>query len=115
MGQREDLREHENLSRGFVASLAGIAMTLFAWYGPWAWPAAPAFAVIRVAFGSDSNFADLPYAEKSAFVVLLILVNAGAWALAVRAMIVVLDCLVPKVRNVHRRAGETAPHSSHLI
>jgi hypothetical protein len=87
----------DEMSRGFIASLAGIAMTLFAWYGPWAWPAAPAFAVIRIAFGTDSNFADLPYAEKSTVVVLLILVNVGAWAAGVRAVMVAWDRVAPKV------------------
>jgi hypothetical protein len=82
------------MSRGFIASLAGIAMTLFGWYGPWAWPAAPAFAVIRIAFGTDSNFADLPYAEKGAFVVLLILVNVGAWAVLTRALLTIVDRLI---------------------
>ncbi len=86
------------MSRGFVASLAGIAMTLFAWYGPWAWPAAPAFIVIRVAFGSHSNFADLPHAEKSAFVVLLILVNVGTWAMLTRALLTIVDRLISKRR-----------------
>ena len=34
------------MSRGFPSASAGIAMTIFSWYGPWEWPAWPAFAVI---------------------------------------------------------------------
>ena len=79
------------MSRGFIATLAGIAMTIFAWYGPWAWPAAPAFAVIRIAFGTDSNFADLETSAKAMFVVLLILLNVGALAAVARVLIAVLD------------------------
>jgi hypothetical protein len=66
------------MSRGFVAALAGIAMTLLAWYGPWAWPAWPAFMVIDLVFG-HGGFADLPYATRSAVVVVLIIVNVSAW------------------------------------
>jgi hypothetical protein len=66
------------LSRGFLSALAGVAMTLFAWYGPWAWPAWPAFAVIDLVFG-HGGFADLPYATRSAVVVGLIIVNVSVW------------------------------------
>ena len=53
-------------------------MTLLAWYGPWAWPAWPAFTVIDLVFG-HGGFADLPYAARSAVVVVLIIVNVSAW------------------------------------
>ena len=66
-------------SRGFLASLLGVAMTLLAWYGPWEWPAFPAFTVIKYGFGSQSSFGELPYAQRSAAIVGLIAVNVAAW------------------------------------
>jgi hypothetical protein len=78
------------MSRGFVAALAGIAMTIFAWYGPWAWPAWPALTLIDVVFGSDTAFAELPFAARAATITMLIVVNTMFWgalvALAIRAM-----------------------------
>lgn len=68
------------LSRGFVSALVGAGVTLLAWYGPWEWPAWPAFSVIEIVYGSHSAFADQPYATRAAAVVALILVNVGAWA-----------------------------------
>ncbi len=65
------------MSRGFISALVGIAMTIFSWYGPWSWPAWPAYTVMAMV---RTNFADLPYLTKGAFVVLLIIVNVGVWA-----------------------------------
>lgn len=76
------------MSKGFLASVAGIAMTLFAWYGPWAWPAWPAFTVIDLAFGSG-GFSELPYAQKAIAVVVLIVVNAGFWAAIAYALMLI--------------------------
>lgn len=66
------------MSRGFVCALIGLAMTLFAWYGPWAWPAWPAFSAITLVFGR-SGFAEYPFALRSAIVVLLIVLNVSVW------------------------------------
>jgi hypothetical protein len=66
------------VSRGFVSAMIGIGMTLFAWYGPWAWPAWPAFTTIDLLFG-HRGFADLPYVQRSAVLVALIVVNIGFW------------------------------------
>ena len=74
-------------STAFISALAGLAMTILSWYGPWEWPAWPAFAVMDVAFGSRTNFADLSYRTKSIAVVILIIVNVAAWALVTRACI----------------------------
>jgi len=74
-------------SLGFVCALFGLALTIFSWYGPWAWPAWPAFGAIDLAFGSRSNFADLSYRTRAIAVVVLIVVNAAVWALLARACI----------------------------
>ena len=71
------------MSRGFIAALAGIAMTLFAWYGPWAWPAWPAFTTIDLLFGSNTAFADLPFATRAATITMLIIVNVAFWGAVV--------------------------------
>jgi hypothetical protein len=77
---RSAARSRRIVSRGFVSALAGVAMTLLAWYGPWAWPAWPAFEVIDLVFG-QAGFADLPFATRSAVVVVLIIVNVSSWGL----------------------------------
>ena len=78
------------MSRGFVAALAGIAMTIFAWYGPWEWPAWPALTLIDLVFGSHTAFAELPFATRAATITMLIIVNVAFWGalvwIAMRAM-----------------------------
>lgn len=71
------------MSRGFIAALTGIAMTLLAWYGPWAWPAWPAFTVIDLLFGTNTAFADLPFATRAATITMLIIVNVAFWGVVV--------------------------------
>jgi hypothetical protein len=66
------------MSRSFISALIGLAMTLLAWYGPWAWPAWPAFTAISLVFGR-TGFADYPFAVRSAIVVLLIVLNVSFW------------------------------------
>jgi hypothetical protein len=66
------------MSRGFVAALAGLAVTVVAWIGPWSWPAWPAFAVLNLVFGN--RFARLPYAGRAVAIVVLIAVNVAFWA-----------------------------------
>ena len=71
------------VSRGFLAALGGIAMTLLAWFGSWAWPGWPAsFAIDLLGF---ADFAELPRLAKSSIVVLLIIINVGTWAIILRA------------------------------
>ena len=72
------------VSRGFIAALGGIGMTLLAWFGSWAWPGWPASVAIDL-LGKWGDFAELPRLQKSAIVVLLIIINVGTWAAAFRA------------------------------
>jgi hypothetical protein len=74
------------LSRNFLCTLFGLAMTIFSWFAPWSWPAAPALATMRILVGTQTSFADLPYAARGAVLIALIVINVAAWALA--AMIV---------------------------
>jgi hypothetical protein len=70
------------LSRGFVSALGGIAMTLLAWFGSWAWPGWPASTAIDLLGFAD--FAEFPRFAKSGVVILLIIINVGAWAAVIR-------------------------------
>jgi hypothetical protein len=74
------------VSRGFVCSLFGIAMTVFSWYGPWEWPAWPAFALLHLVFGSGAAWQELPYGQRAAVVIVLIIINSGFWALLAAAV-----------------------------
>ncbi len=61
-------------------------MTLLAWYGPWEWPAWPAFAVKDVIFGTGSGYLELPNAGRGAVIVGLIAVNVAFWGLLTRIL-----------------------------
>lgn len=51
-------------------------MTLFSWFGPWAWPAWPALAIMRL----FTDFADYAFGVRGAIIVLLIALNSAFWA-----------------------------------
>ena len=76
------------MSRGFISLLTGIGMTLFSWYGPWEWPAWPAFTAVRLAFGSG-GYDELPFAQKAAVLVGLIVLNVVFWAAIVNGIAIV--------------------------
>ncbi len=78
------------VSRGFVSALVGTGITILSWYGPWAWPAWPALAVIRFLFGTHVAFADLSYAVRAAVVVGLIVFNIGVWGIATFLLLTVV-------------------------
>jgi hypothetical protein len=67
------------MSRGFIATLAGVGVTLLAWYGPWEWPGWPAFTAISLVFGNA--FSELPFAARAASIVGLLVINIGFWVL----------------------------------
>jgi hypothetical protein len=77
------------MSRGFIATLGGIALTLLAWFGSWVWPGWPANLALD-ALGRYSAFLDLPRAAKIAVVVALIVINVGTWGLVIRALMQLL-------------------------
>lgn len=69
------------VSRGFLCILFGVAITVFAWFSPWSWPAWPAFAVMELFLRVPTT-----YGVRAAIVVLLIVVNVSTWSLAARAI-----------------------------
>jgi hypothetical protein len=83
------------MSRGFIATLGGIALTLLAWFGSWVWPGLPASLALD-ALGHYSAFPDLPRAAKVAAVVALIVINVGTWAVVIRALMQLVPRRVPR-------------------
>ena len=83
------------ISRGFASSLAGLAITFFAWYSPWAWPAWPSL----LAFDTfdHGGFAELSHNGQAVVTVLLIALNVFVWA----AIVWSLDA---GIRSLSRRA-----------
>jgi hypothetical protein len=85
------------VSRGFIAALGGVAMTLLAWFGSWAWPGWPASVAIDL-LGRWGDFAELPRMQKSGVVILLIIVNVGTWAAVIRAAMLLVRTSTPAPR-----------------
>lgn len=84
------------LSRNFICTLFGIAMTIFSWFsGSWAWPAWPALGTIALL---KTSFADLSYAGKVALQILLITINVAAWAIAARIVWAIAQRLTARRR-----------------
>jgi hypothetical protein len=77
------------MSRGFIATLGGIALTLLAWFGSWVWPGWPASIALDV-LGHYAAFPDLPRATKIVTVVALLVINVGTWAVVIRALMQLL-------------------------
>jgi hypothetical protein len=92
------------VSRGFISTVVGLGMTLFAWFSPWEWPAWPAFGVISIAFGSNSAFADLPMTTRAAVVVGLIIFNSACWAAV--AWVVITAIIRLRHPHAHGRLNE---------
>ena len=67
------------MSRGFGSTLFGTAITIFAWFSPWSWPAWPALGVLRLLWWVNPAFGPL-------IVLLCIAINVAAWALLFRAV-----------------------------
>jgi hypothetical protein len=83
------------VSRGFIAALGGVAITLLAWFGSWAWPGWPASFALDL-LGRIRDFAELPRLVKGSVVVLLIVINVGTWAMLIRALLVLMPKACPR-------------------
>ena len=73
-----------HISRGFASSLAGLAITIFAWYSPWVWPAWPSILVFDTF--DHGGFAELSHNGQAAVTVLLIALNVFVWAAIIRVL-----------------------------
>lgn len=71
------------MSRGFICAVFGLAITFFAWYSPWAWPAWP--SILAFDTFDHGGFAELSHTGQAAVTVLLIALNVAVWALIARA------------------------------
>lgn len=67
------------VSRGFLAALGGVAITIFAWFSSAIWPAWPALAALHFV----GDFLDPSSQIREAVVVFLIALNVAAWGLAI--------------------------------
>lgn len=67
-------------SRGFRCAVFGLAMTVLARLGPWAWPGWPAVTVLDFALTHAAPSVAGPIV-KGVGLLALIAVNAGFWAL----------------------------------
>lgn len=74
------------MSREFRCALAGLGMTLFAWYGPWSWPGWPATTLLDFFLAHAAPSVMSPIAKAFGFVGLII-VNSGFWALITCALV----------------------------
>jgi len=96
------------MSRGFICCLIGIALTVFSWFGPWAWPAWPALFVIESAYGTNSNFAEQPFDRRAAVVVALIVLNVAVWAVTALVVSVLARSLSGRFSGSAARGRTTA-------
>lgn len=62
------------MSRGFIATLIGIGITIASWFSPWEWPAWPALTLLSIAHRPGT------YGGRALLVIVLIAVNAAFWA-----------------------------------
>ena len=60
--------------------MGGVAVTIFSWYGPWAWPAWPALTAIHLVFGTGGSYQELTYGWRAIVLTLLIALNVAFWA-----------------------------------
>jgi hypothetical protein len=72
------------MSKGFISALAGLAMTLLGWYGPWEWPSWPGIVVFDAFVAPTDALSEGATPVRVVIIVLLIAVNTAAWAALVR-------------------------------
>ena len=73
------------MSRGFIAALFGLAITIFAWWSPWAWPAWPSLLAFNTF--DHGGFAELSHTGQAVVTVLLIALNVAVWAAIARVVL----------------------------
>ncbi len=66
------------VSPEFLHAMFGIAMTLFSWYSPWAWPAWPALTALYLV-DSSGDWMEMEGNARAAILVMLIVLNVGVW------------------------------------
>ena len=79
------------MSRLFVCTLAGIAITIAGYFGVWEWPAWPAFAVLYLVFGAGDPWLELSTSERAAVLAGLIAVNIATWTAVVWGLWVLIS------------------------
>ena len=70
------------MSRGFLCALAGLAITLFAWFTPWKWPAYP--ALVALSFLKTTGTTQ---AARDVVIVVLIAINTAVWGAIVYGVV----------------------------
>lgn len=86
------------MSRGFRCALAGLAITIFGYFGAWEWPAWPAFWLLDVVFGNGSSWIHLSAGVRDLVLVALIAFNTACWGVVVWGLVAV-------ARKAQRRKG----------
>jgi len=75
------------MSRGFIAALVGLAITIFSWWSPWLWPAWPSIFIFR----RLHDFYEYSHTQQAVVTILLIAWNVAAWALLARGFLWILS------------------------
>jgi len=73
------------MSRGFVAAIIGVLITIGAWFAPWKLPGLPAIVALHLLSSADTSYGDLAASVRVALVTGLIALNVTSWALVVYA------------------------------
>lgn len=76
----ESATPRRTFTPGFVCALIGLGMTVLARVGPWTWPGWPAVTLLDLYLARAAPSVLPPHLKAIGLVVLLV-VNAGFWAL----------------------------------
>ncbi len=77
------------MSRGFISALAGLGITIYAWFAHSIWPAWPSILVFDKF--DHGGFAELTHTGQAIVTILLIALNVGVWAVILRAALWLID------------------------
>lgn len=78
------------VSRGFLSALAGVAITVYAWFSSAIWPAWPALAVLPLV----GDHLDPSSRIREAVVVFLIALNVAAWGAAIHGIAILVRMMI---------------------